>query len=107
MCAERTAIVKAVSEGKRDFVAMAITTDVPAAMPPCGICRQILREFCRLDTPILLIPADYPQKPQENGTEEEGQSAGGVRVETVGGLLPFSFGPEELELPRVPAEVTK
>jgi len=110
ICAERTAIVKAVSEGKRDFVAMAITSDVPAILSPCGICRQVLREFCHLDTPVLLVPADYPQKSQESGEGEEDPSAptqGGVRVETVGGLLPLSFGPEDLERPRVPADVMK
>ncbi|KAI9571996.1 cytidine deaminase [Boletus coccyginus] len=104
ICAERTAIVKAVSEGKKDFVAMAITTDVPTALSPCGICRQVLREFCPLDTPILLVPADYPQKPQEGSEGEDSEGTqGGVRVETVGGLLPLSFGPEALELPREPA----
>ncbi|KAG6381854.1 cytidine deaminase [Boletus reticuloceps] len=99
ICAERTAIVKAVSEGKKDFIAIAVTTDVPATLSPCGICRQVLREFCHLDTPVLLVPADYPQE----GAGEEG----GVRVETVGGLLPLSFGPEDLEQPRLPADLGK
>jgi len=97
ICAERTAIVKAVSEGKKDFIAIAVTTDVPATISPCGICRQVLREFCHLDTPVLLVPADYPQ-----GSGEEAPTQGGVRVETVGGLLPLSFGPEDLEQPRLP-----
>ncbi|KAF8550742.1 cytidine deaminase [Imleria badia] len=99
ICAERTAILKAISEGKKDFVAMAVTTDVPAVISPCGICRQVLREFCHVDTPILLVPADYPRGPQQGYAGEPTQ--GGVRVETVGGLLPLGFGPEELELPRV------
>jgi len=42
ICAERTAIFKAVSEGKRDFVALAIATDEPGYTPPCGACRQVL-----------------------------------------------------------------
>jgi cytidine deaminase len=99
ICAERTAIVKAISEGKKDFVAMAVTTDVPATISPCGICRQVLREFCHLDTPILLVPADYPEREKD----EPAPTQGGVRVETVGGLLPLSFGPEDLERPRIPA----
>ena len=56
---------------------------------PCGICRQVLREFCSLDTPVLLVPGDYPA--EKNETEQ-----GGVIEETVGGLLPRSFGPEDL-----------
>ncbi|KAG9308051.1 cytidine deaminase [Chiua virens] len=106
ICAERTAIVKAISEGKKDFVAMAVTTDVPTTIAPCGICRQVLREFCALDTPVLLVPADYPQEPSDAGSEGYlASTEGGVVAETVGSLLPASFGPEELERPRLPAEL--
>lgn len=50
-CAERTAFFKAVSEGERDFVAIAIAggpagAPVKRACPPCGVCRQVMREFC-------------------------------------------------------------
>ncbi|KAI0040062.1 cytidine deaminase [Auriscalpium vulgare] len=88
ICAERTAIVKAVSDGTRSFAALAVTTDVAQALSPCGICRQVIREFCALDMPILLVPAGY--------TAEKG----GILETTVSGLLPHSFGPEDLELPR-------
>ena len=57
-CAERTAIFKAVSEGERDFLAIAITGgqdgDDTSACPPCGICRQVMSEFCDKDFRILL-----------------------------------------------------
>ncbi|KAI5982118.1 cytidine deaminase-like protein [Pisolithus marmoratus] len=96
ICAERTAAVKAVSEGCKDFIALAVTMDVAAPVSPCGICRQVLREFCALDMPILLVPADYPKKDAEDG---------GILELTVGSLLPHSFGPEDLELPRQPAGV--
>lgn len=44
ICAERTAIFKAVSEGKRDFEKIAVVSDIPATFP-CGICRQVMAEF--------------------------------------------------------------
>lgn len=44
-CAERTAVFKAVSEGKRDFTAIAITSSGKGLTFPCGICRQVLSEF--------------------------------------------------------------
>ncbi len=54
ICAERTAIVKAISDGARGIKAIAITSDSPEATMPCGICRQTLAEFCAPDTPLYL-----------------------------------------------------
>lgn len=84
-CAERTAIFKAVSEGKYHFRAIAVaggpegSKELPYC-PPCGVCRQVMREFCGDDFPIILArsPQDY-------------------RVLTLGELFPESFGPEDLE----------
>ncbi len=45
LCAERTAIFKAVSEGYRDFVAIAIYVDSDVVFSPCGACRQVMAEF--------------------------------------------------------------
>jgi cytidine deaminase len=45
-CAERVAVMKAVSEGSRDLKAVAVVTDAVTPTPPCGACRQILWEFC-------------------------------------------------------------
>ncbi|KAJ3895755.1 cytidine deaminase [Lentinula edodes] len=95
ICAERTAIVKSASEGKRSFVALAVVTDVKSAISPCGLCRQVIREFCAQDMPILLVPADYPQFNKDSGDAEKG-----VKQTSIGELLPDSFGPEHLELPR-------
>ncbi|MDE3168181.1 MAG: cytidine deaminase [Acidobacteriota bacterium] len=46
LCAERLAVFKAVSEGARRFVRVAIAADTDTLTPPCGACRQILWEFC-------------------------------------------------------------
>jgi len=75
-CAERTAVVKAVSEGQREFVVIAIATRNGGS--PCGSCRQILREFAP-NLRVLLV-----------------DEAGHVREFTLGQLLPESFGPESL-----------
>ena len=53
LCAERTAIFKAVSEGERGFDAVAVVTDSEKLTPPCGACRQIIWEFCA-DVPVIL-----------------------------------------------------
>ena len=45
VCAERTAIFKAVSEGEKDFLAIAIFVDSDKLFPPCGMCRQVMSEF--------------------------------------------------------------
>ncbi len=45
-CAERTAFFKAVSEGKREFAAIAIVGDKREFLAPCGVCRQVMSEFC-------------------------------------------------------------
>ncbi len=49
-CAERTAIFKAVSEGYSSFAAIAIAGDKEEYLAPCGVCRQVLMEFCDADT---------------------------------------------------------
>jgi cytidine deaminase len=76
-CAERTAIVKAVSEGQREFVAIAIATRNGGS--PCGACRQVMREFA---PHLRVLLAD---------------DAGRVRQFTLDQLLPDSFGPESLD----------
>ena len=53
VCAERTAIFKAISEGERGFDAIAVVTDADTLTPPCGACRQIIWEFCG-DVPVVL-----------------------------------------------------
>ena len=57
-CAERTAFFKAVSEGERDFTAIAIVGNKRGEAgdycPPCGVCRQVMAEFCKADFEILL-----------------------------------------------------
>ena len=77
ICAERVAVFKAVSEGERKCVAMAVATS--NAGSSCGACRQVLAEW-GLDTIILFCDAE-----------------GNVVTETtVGGLLPGAFLPEHL-----------
>lgn len=110
------------SEGIRSFVGLAVVTlvnltismyhnrpnptsssDVPSPISPCGMCRQVLREFFPLDGPVLLVPGDYPQSEPALKQDENKPgkiTEGGVRETTLGALLPDSFGPEELELPR-------
>jgi cytidine deaminase len=46
ICAERVAVFKALSEGEREFDAIAVVTDAEKLTPPCGACRQIIWEFC-------------------------------------------------------------
>jgi cytidine deaminase len=53
VCAERVALFKAVSEGERDFNAIAVVTDTDTLTPPCGACRQLIWEFCG-DIPVIL-----------------------------------------------------
>jgi cytidine deaminase len=53
VCAERVAIFKAMSEGERNFDAIAVVTDTDKLTPPCGACRQLIWEFCG-DVPVIL-----------------------------------------------------
>ena len=81
-CAERTAIFKAVSEGEREFVAIAIVggigDELSKVCAPCGVCRQVLAEFCGSDMHIVM------------GTPDE------IVTSTLGELLPHSFGKSDL-----------
>lgn len=73
-CAERTAIFKAVSEGHRDFTCLAVYGDTKDPISPCGACRQVMVEFFKSDSKVILIAED-------KSTVEM----------TVGELLPYSF----------------
>lgn len=61
-CAERTAFFKAISDGEREFQAIAIVGgkrgEKPGYCPPCGICRQVMAEFCDGEFPVVLGSAD-------------------------------------------------
>lgn len=85
-CAERTAIFKAISEGKTDFAKIAIVGGNESEINifsnfafPCGICRQVINEFCNDD--FIIITA---------------KSIDNYRETTLGELLPESFGPSIL-----------
>ena len=58
-CAERTAFFKAISEGEREFLAIAIAGgkngEIKDVFPPCGVCRQVMSEFCSKDFKVLLV----------------------------------------------------
>ena len=62
ICAERTAFAKAVSEGQRDFVAIAICGGkdgvIDGRFPPCGVCRQVMREFCNDEFIVYMAGRD-------------------------------------------------
>ena len=77
-CAERTAFFKAISEGEREFSAIAIVggknLDFSDFCPPCGVCRQVMSEFCNGDFRIILGKNDEEYK-----------------VYTLKELLPLSF----------------
>ena len=80
ICAERTAIFKAVSEGRRDFVRIAIAGRSEDYCVPCGSCRQVMMEFCD--------PKEF-QIVLEDGN-------GGCFAKTLEEILPFGFGPANL-----------
>ena len=84
-CAERTAFFKAVSEGERNFSAICIVNENTEGghdfCPPCGVCRQVMREFvCPEEFQIILA---------KNITEYE--------IYTLAELLPQGFGPDNLK----------
>lgn len=54
ICAERTAIVKAISDGAKKILAIAVSSDSNLPTMPCGICRQVLSEFCSSNMPLFL-----------------------------------------------------
>lgn len=54
VCAERIAIFRAITEGKREFSFMVISTDLVVPAPPCAICLQVMSEFCKPDFKIYL-----------------------------------------------------
>lgn len=65
-CAERTAIFKALSEGKKEFEAIAVVGGkngkIENFCPPCGVCRQVLAEFCKKDFEIVLAKSTNEYK---------------------------------------------
>lgn len=77
ICAERTAIFKAVYDGHRNFAAIAVCGGkdgiISGRFPPCGVCRQVMREFCGDDFAIYIVRPD------------------GYETVTLAQLLPYSF----------------
>ncbi len=85
-CAERTAFFKAVSEGEREFSAIAIAggredADVLEICAPCGVCRQVMEEFCDMETFEIIL-----------GTDSDN-----MQVYRLKELLPLGFGAANLK----------
>lgn len=83
-CAERTAFFKAVSEGERAFAAIAIAggkagEEVRDYAYPCGLCRQVMQEFCEPDFQILVVTVN-----------------GEFKEHTLAEMLPYGFGGDNL-----------
>ena len=77
ICAERVAFFKAISDGKREFSAIAICGGkggvIEGLFPPCGVCRQVMAEFCKPDFAVYMITPE------------------GYETRTLAQLLPDSF----------------
>ena len=85
-CAERTAFFKAVSEGERSFTAIAIVGGPEGASEfdwcaPCGVCRQVMKEFCQDDRFQIILARSVKE----------------YKVYTLAELLPMGFGPDNLQ----------
>ena len=85
-CAERTAFFKAVSEGEREFEKIAIVggaegTEADEMCTPCGVCRQVMMEFCNPER-FQIVLADGKEKCVQFSLRE---------------LLPYGFGPDNLD----------
>ena len=82
VCAERTAFFKAVYDGVREFSAIAVVGgkngEITGLFPPCGVCRQVMREFCGDDFTVYL-----------------GGANGEIKTLTLSDLLPYSFSASE------------
>ncbi len=81
ICAERTAFAKAVSEGEREFVAIAVIGPTEQPIAPCGMCRQTMAEFSDADSPLIIL-----------SFSADGQ----VVVEMLNELLPRAFSKSSL-----------
>jgi len=79
-CAERTAFFKAISEGENDFAAIAVTGDADDYLYPCGVCRQVMVEFCDLKEFKVIVA----------NTEDD------YKIFSLGELVPGAFNSEEL-----------
>lgn len=80
ICAERTAIVKAISDGAKRVLTIAVASDSKLPTMPCGICRQVLSEFCSPDMPLYLSNRD-----------------GEYKTYTFEEILPHSFKQRDME----------
>ena len=84
VCAERVAAFKAVSEGEKEFTKIAVVGGkdgvINGIFAPCGVCRQVLREFCQDDFTFLL-----------------GETEDNFKTVTLKDLLPLSFSPENVK----------
>lgn len=80
-CAERTALFRAIADGKQagEFLAIAVIGDTDAPISPCGVCRQVMIELCRPDMPVIM-----------------GNLKGQWSSRTVAELLPGAFTPLSL-----------
>src|SRR5699024_3576592 len=81
ICAERTAVFKAVSEGERDFEKLVVTGHTEGPISPCGACRQVLVEFCDPDMTVILT-----------------NKKGDIFNTTVSELLPGAFKEKDMEI---------
>ena len=86
VCAERCAFFKAVSEGERSFTAIAVVGGPEGASEfdwcaPCGVCRQVMKEFCHEDAFQIILARSVKE----------------YKVYTLAELLPMGFGPDNLQ----------
>ena len=98
-CAERTAVFKAVSEGYKDFSAIAVVggmdnlKDLPLCAP-CGVCRQVLNEFGNPET-FKIILAEVKNVDNLTNLSEKDVN---ITIKTLKEILPLGFGPKNLNM---------
>lgn len=84
VCAERVALFNAISSGERNFTAIAVAGGkdgvISGAFPPCGVCRQVMAEFCAPDFTVLVVTGEDSYKKY-----------------TLNELFPQAFTPKNIE----------